>query len=98
MPHRPARRPGPPLQRDRHSSRRQPDDRGPGHRCRVLRHAEAMGPEGNRPHLKVYVTDFEATKVLELAAAADTATELPFTGLDRPEGIAVDTGGNVYLS
>ncbi len=31
-------------------------------------------------------------------AGAATQTELPFTGLTGPYGVAVDTGGNVYIT
>jgi glucose/arabinose dehydrogenase len=35
--------------------------------------------------------------VLKLAAGSSTPTELPFTGLDRPAGVAVDGDGDVYV-
>jgi DNA-binding beta-propeller fold protein YncE len=33
-----------------------------------------------------------------LAAGADTTTVLPFTDLNLPESVAVDTAGNVYVT
>jgi serine/threonine-protein kinase len=36
--------------------------------------------------------------VLKLAAGSETPTVLPFTGLKYPEGVAVDTSGNVYVA
>ena len=36
-------------------------------------------------------------QVLKLAAGSNTQTVLPFTGLNRPDGVAVDTAGNVYV-
>ena len=36
--------------------------------------------------------------MLKLAAGATTQTELPFTGLNNPEGVAVDGTGNVYVT
>jgi len=35
--------------------------------------------------------------VLKLTAGSDTATALPFTGLDHPNRVTVDTAGNVYV-
>ena len=36
-------------------------------------------------------------QVLKLAAGASTPTVLPFTGLNDPTGVAVDSAGNVYV-
>jgi serine/threonine-protein kinase len=36
--------------------------------------------------------------VLKLAPGAATPTELPFNGLNEPEGVAVDAAGNVYVT
>jgi serine/threonine-protein kinase len=33
-----------------------------------------------------------------LAAGATIQTVLPFTGLDRPAGVAVEGAGNVYVT
>ena len=46
----------------------------------------------------MYVTDFDHNKVVTLAAGSTTPTVLPFTGLNGPEGVAVDTAGNVYAT
>jgi hypothetical protein len=35
--------------------------------------------------------------VPKLAAGADTPQELPFTGLGDPQGLTVDSHGNVYV-
>jgi DNA-binding beta-propeller fold protein YncE len=51
--------------------------------------------------LSVYVTDGydqSNSRVLELAAGSDTPTVLPFTGLNHPSGVAVDTAGNLYVT
>ena len=37
-------------------------------------------------------------RVLKLAAGSGTQTVLPFTGLNEPAGVAVDTAGNVYVT
>jgi sugar lactone lactonase YvrE/uncharacterized RDD family membrane protein YckC len=45
----------------------------------------------------IYLADFRNTRVLKLAAGANTQTELPFTGLTGYSTvIAVDAVGNVY--
>jgi serine/threonine-protein kinase len=36
--------------------------------------------------------------VVKLALESSTQTVLPFTGLNRPEGVAVDSAGNVYVT
>ena len=41
--------------------------------------------------------DFSNNRVLKLAAGSNTPTVLPFTGLNSPKGVAVDTAGNVYV-
>ena len=45
----------------------------------------------------LYVSDDHNKRVLKLAAGSDTPTVLPFTGIKYPEGVAVDTSGNVYV-
>jgi DNA-binding beta-propeller fold protein YncE len=45
----------------------------------------------------VYVTDFGANRVLKLAPGATGPTVLPFTDLNEPSAVAVDTAGNVYV-
>jgi DNA-binding beta-propeller fold protein YncE len=44
----------------------------------------------------VYVTG--NNRVLKLAAGSSTPTELPFTDLDGPHGVAVDSAGSVYIT
>jgi serine/threonine-protein kinase len=46
----------------------------------------------------VYSPDINDSKVLKLAHGATASTQLPFAGLSRPAGVAVDTGGNVYVA
>ena len=36
--------------------------------------------------------------MLKLAAGSTTQTVLPFTGLNGPHGVAVDTAGNLYVT
>ena len=36
--------------------------------------------------------------MLKLAAGSATQTVLPFTGLNSPSGVAVDSAGNVYVT
>jgi serine/threonine protein kinase, bacterial len=36
--------------------------------------------------------------VLKLAAGSSTQTELPFTGLAAPMGVAVDSSGTLYVT
>ena len=38
------------------------------------------------------------SRALRLAAGSTTATALPFTGLNAPSDLAVDTSGNVYVT
>jgi serine/threonine-protein kinase len=45
----------------------------------------------------VYVADSDNNRVLKLPAGSNTQAQLPFTGLNRPGGVAVDTTGNVYI-
>jgi serine/threonine-protein kinase len=35
---------------------------------------------------------------VQLSTVAGTSVELPFTGLNRPGGVAVDTAGNIYVA
>ena len=37
-------------------------------------------------------------RVLQLADGGTTPIELPFTGLNHPVGVAVDSGGNLYVT
>jgi serine/threonine-protein kinase len=49
----------------------------------------------------IYVTDGldrDHSRVLVLPAGLTAPVELPFTGLNRPTGVAVDTAGNVYVA
>ena len=46
----------------------------------------------------VYVTDAGNNRVLKLAAGSSTQAVLPFTGLNNPWGVAVDSSGNLYVS
>jgi serine/threonine-protein kinase len=48
----------------------------------------------------VYVTDSptETGRVLKLTPGSNTQIELPFAGLDRSWGVAVDTDDNVYVA
>ena len=43
----------------------------------------------------VHVADTSNNRVLKLPAGRPPPTELPFTGLDRPGGVAVDSAGTV---
>ena len=45
----------------------------------------------------VYVAD-KGSQVFKYAAGSTTPVELPFTGLNGPDGVAVDTAGNVYVA
>lgn len=44
----------------------------------------------------VYVVD--SNRVRKLVAGAATPTNLPFVGLKQPLGLAVNTGGDVYVA
>ena len=46
----------------------------------------------------LYVADSSKDRVLKLAAGSGTQTELPFTGLSYPQGVAVDSAGGVYVA
>jgi serine/threonine-protein kinase len=49
----------------------------------------------------IYVTDGldkDHSRVLVLPPGSTAQVELPFTGLSRPTGVAVDTAGNVYVT
>ena len=49
----------------------------------------------------IYVTDGldkDHSRVLVLPAGSTAQVELPFTGLNRPTGVAVDTAGDVYVA
>jgi serine/threonine-protein kinase len=46
----------------------------------------------------VYVADAGNSRVLELAAGANSSTGLPFTGLGNPSGVAVDAARAVYVT
>jgi serine/threonine-protein kinase len=46
----------------------------------------------------VYVTDRRHNRVLKLPVGSTVQTELPFTGLDYPWGLAVDSLGTVYVA
>ena len=48
----------------------------------------------HRPHEQ----PVDYARVLKLAAGSSTPTVLPFTGLDDPQGVAVDAAGNVYVT
>jgi serine/threonine-protein kinase len=46
----------------------------------------------------VYITNTGNNRVLKLPAGVTAPTELPFTGLNGPRGVAVDTAGTVYIT
>ncbi len=46
----------------------------------------------------VYVAVVGYKQVLKLAAGSNNTTTLPFTGVDQPMGVAVDSAGNLYVS
>jgi serine/threonine-protein kinase len=46
----------------------------------------------------VYVADRGNNRVLKLAAGSTSATPLPFTDLNTPQGVAVDSTGTVYVT
>jgi serine/threonine protein kinase, bacterial len=46
----------------------------------------------------VYVADPNKHRVLKLPAGSDTPATLPFTGLNDPYGVAVDSSGSVYVT
>jgi serine/threonine protein kinase, bacterial len=43
------------------------------------------------------VTDYRGNRVLELPVGWGTTTELPFSGLNGPGALTVDTKGNLYV-
>jgi hypothetical protein len=45
----------------------------------------------------LYVTDDTEKQVLELPAGSASQEVLPFTGLDSPKGVAVDTAGTLCV-
>jgi serine/threonine protein kinase, bacterial len=45
----------------------------------------------------VYVAD-KGSQVFKYAAGSTTPVELPFNGLNGPDGVAIDTAGNVYVA
>jgi sugar lactone lactonase YvrE len=59
---------------------------GGGHRRQPIHHRQHPPPYGNY------------SRVLKLPAGSNTQVELPFTGLQAPDGVAVDTAGNVYVT
>jgi serine/threonine-protein kinase len=46
----------------------------------------------------VYIADAGNSRMLELAAGANSSTELLFTGLSNPSGVAVDAARAVYVT
>jgi serine/threonine-protein kinase len=42
--------------------------------------------------------DKDHSRVVILPTGATSQIELPFTGLNRPTGVALDTEGNVYVT
>ena len=46
----------------------------------------------------MYVADRGNDRVVKLPAGTNTPTVLPFTGLNNPDGVAVDGAGNVYVT
>ena len=46
----------------------------------------------------VYVSDYSNNRVLKLAAGASSPIVLPFTDLNNPQGVAVDTTGTVDMT
>ena len=55
--------------------------------------ADANNTAGN-----VHPADANNNRVLKPPVGSNTPVELPFTGLNHPEGVAVDTAGNVYVA
>jgi hypothetical protein len=47
--------------------------------------------------LRVVLKDIQRIKVLELPAGSSTPVELPFTGLNNPLGVAVETISYFYV-
>jgi serine/threonine-protein kinase len=46
----------------------------------------------------VYATDSDNNRVVRLAAGSSAQAVLPFTGLSKPGGVAVDAAGNLYVA
>ena len=52
----------------------------------------------------VYITNADVSnnpsnsRVLKLPAGTNAPVDLPFTGLNHPDGVAADTAGNVYIT
>jgi serine/threonine-protein kinase len=46
----------------------------------------------------VYVADSEKNRVVSLSAGSTSPTVLPLTGLNGPQGVAVDSQGAVYVA
>jgi NHL repeat len=57
----------------------------------------ATGVHPLRPQ-GVAVADVRNNRGLRLAAGSNSQTVLPFTGLTQPEGVAVDTADNLYVT
>ena len=43
------------------------------------------------------MTDSNYNRVTEFVMASNASKTLPFNGLNHPQGISVDTAGNVYV-
>jgi serine/threonine-protein kinase len=44
----------------------------------------------------VYVTDTDASTIVEWIAASNSVFTLPFPGVDTPFGVAADAAGNIF--
>ncbi len=67
--------------------------RSPGRRYRNLTFDVDRAGDANN----VYLADANS-RVLKLPAGSTTQVALPFTGVKDPQGVAVDTAGNVYVA
>ncbi|MDT5279064.1 MAG: hypothetical protein QOJ20_259 [Mycobacterium sp.] len=65
---------------------------GPRHERRVFGALCVCSCLGN-----IYVSDSGVNRVLKLAAGASSPSVLPFTDLNKPSAVAVDTAGDVYV-